>query len=296
MTTKLMNTSAIVYFTIALFIFSVSAGCKKSENLRPASTGNLLDSIVTGSSSLHFIYDEQERVIEERFQTGDSLQERSTYEYIGSSFLPFKRNRYYRDNATPEYSAEFQYNSDGQKIYDSAYFLSAALAGNYVTASLNYSAAGHIIVLQKAYGNDYLLQIRLDTLNINTAGKIDSLESYSNVSQPPSLNNMYYYYSIVFNQFDAAPNVLRSLSTSACNFYAVSAYNFGNCINSYSSLMLDYYNASYPAKFSQRSFADNSVYVFQSQYNSLSLPVSQNVTGTYQANNYFNSQYRFVYR
>ncbi|MEI2749287.1 MAG: hypothetical protein V9E88_11075 [Ferruginibacter sp.] len=252
-------------------------GCEKNSTVQPANlTARLIDSIIVDSSNLHFIYDAQERIVEERLVYNDSLYERNTYEYNSSGRMPFKRNHFNRDETTPEYISYFQYDGNDKKIFDSSYYFQY---NAYILTSIYRNSPGKIIVTQTS---SFPQNMRSDTIFTNTAGNADSIRSYYNSTQP--FGPLYHWHTATFAQFNNQENIFSSLNISQANFYIPgTAFNFGSYIHSYSPInipfVIDYLNTNYFTAFGTRTIWNGEIFNIQKQiqFNSDNLPLEETV-------------------
>jgi hypothetical protein len=277
-----------------VFLISMAAieGCAKNnvgDNNTSASV--LLDSVISDNGGwpficIKYIYDNQERVIEERVSHNDTLRNRRTYEYQGSSMLPYKMNSYKGTSTAPEFVSDFLYNAAGQKIYDSTYAMPGSVFTGNMSVRLDYSVAGKIIVKQEQHPSYDRYN---DTIFLNN-GNIDSARTH-------------FYTKWIFAPYTNRLNVFKNLSISSCRFYSPAPNYPGQMFTGlfYSNLEdiipLEYFSTNdygtATAIFGTPS--SSSVTQYDYQYNSSNFPVSLKKTTT--APGYLSvSQTRFVYK
>ena len=282
--------------TISILI-TLLISCKKSDTYQPATTF-LLDSVISSkNSNIHFIYDGQQRVIEEHFYNNDTFSLRNVYEYLGNNVLPVRKTSYSGLNSTPSYISSFQYNNNGQKIYDSTYYPPGS--GNLINivATLDYSTLGKIYVLQKYYpgfpGPGWIW--RADTIYFNNNTRnIDSIRIF----ESQYLTGWYYLNTNVFTQYDIQPNYFNSLNISSGDFYSLTYNQFGEYMYLPGSINLDLFNSNYSTRVSTNylNASNYSVSLAQFIFNNYNLPVSERYIVTYPSGNYSDTtNFRFVY-
>ncbi len=236
------NNSLLLHFI--LFAVVIFSSCQKSGDSvqQPASSWKV-DSIISGNTSLHFIYDSQGRVIEDRYQIGDTMEERNTYQYSGSDSMPFTKKRFTRQELNPSTVSYFQYNSKKQKIYDSTAFSDGT---TYKTFRISYYATNRIgIISDMSAAPTPATRFHnwdADTIFLNSAGNIDSINVYTGLSQ--SIYGAWrFWYTEKYSSYDVLhPNVFTTLSTSQANFFTLSrsgsgrwGMHFYHLINNFSS-------------------------------------------------------------
>lgn len=276
-----MKHNQLYAFLYLLLVVTASSllfqSCQKENAVQQTNlNARLIDSIIVETTNLHFIYDAQERIVEERLVYNDSLYERNTYEYNSSDPMPFKRNHFNRDETTPEYSTFFQYDANDKKIYDSSYYFQY---NAYILSSINRTLPGKIIVTQTS---SFPQNMRSDTIFINSAGNTDSIRSYYNSTQP--FGPLYHWHTATFGQFNNQENIFNSLNISHANFYIPgTAFNFGSYLHSYSPMnipnVIDYLNSNYYSAFSTQTIWNGDVFNIQKQiqFNSDNLPVEETI-------------------
>lgn len=284
-----VNTLLISILMLTMFFLD---GCQKGIGTNNT-TNMLLDSVITNYSnsypisiySLNFIYDEQERVIEERINRLDSpMLIRRTYEYMGNDPLPFKKNHFNASNVNPQFSAVFSYNNAGKKIYDSAYYLPASGYNGYLTIKFDYSVASKIIVSQKVSMSTGIYNC-IDTIILNNTGGVDStILGWLAIDK--------------YEQYDNRLNHLNSLSINQCNFYMSHPDNFTFLFtggyNNIPEPSLDYFNTRYCTAKRLYSPGNNLSWyaTYQYQFNNDNLPVSRITI----VNGIVHATTRFVYK
>ncbi len=117
--------------------------CSKSETQRSLNP-TLLDSVIMATSNLNFIYDSQNRVVQERLVGNDTLREENTYVYNGTDSSPFMRT-HINHSSNLNFVSYFTYNTSGYKVRDSTYYFSS---GSSIISVINYSITQKICVLQ----------------------------------------------------------------------------------------------------------------------------------------------------
>ena len=270
-----------------LFVGFSIAGCQK--NLDPQNiAAPLPDSVITGNLTLHYIYDAQERVIEERIDRLDSPNLiRRTYEYIGNDSLPWKRNTIFSSAGSANYSAVFSYNNLGQKTYDSAFFVPSVNYNSYSVITFDHAVPGRLAVTKNlAFYSSIYTQKDTAFLNNNT-GNIDSIRTY--------FNGM--WGTTRYAPYDSRFNFLKALSINQCNYYMSLPNNYAELytgINSHPDQLLDYFNTTYCTGFSWINYYNVTVGSgqYQYQFNADNLPILRTLTNT----NGINLTTRFVYR
>lgn len=208
---------AINYSLLVVFLFFYTSCQKDFENEagKVVQTNPvLIDSIIIDNHlypgiAAHFIYDNQNRVVEERVTHNDTLKNRRLYEYIGNDSLPYKKIYYKKSNSFPEFASFFQYDNSGQKIYDSTYALPAGSQTGYTVTSLDYSIPKRIVVKMKVGWNLFLFY--QDTVFLNSNANIDSIQNYHSTNFVLSATSI--------SNYDARINPLKLLSISQCKFY-----------------------------------------------------------------------------
>ena len=273
--TSVRNTFNILKLTTITSIFLLF-GCQKIISTQN-NTSILLDSIITGNLSLHYVYDDQQRVIEERFNRLDSpMLIRRVYEYLGNNPLPFKRNHFSMANPSPDFSCVFSYNNNGQKIFDSSYYTPGSGFVGYSTTRFDYSVPSKIVVFKKLYY--YTTYDQMDTIFLNNNSNIDSIKTYW------GSNNSFWNCS-AFLQYDPRLNKLKSLSINQCNYYMSVPNNVGNFFagaefNGIQGIILDYFNSNYLLNLDYYNSSHNVFISYQTQYqfNSDDLPISRTMT------------------
>lgn len=201
--------SSVVFILVLLISSACIEGClKNNAGANNTSAAVLLDSVIIdyGSGnylSIKYIYDNQERVIEERVRHVDTPKTRRTYEYQSNSTLPYKMNSYKGTNTNPEFISNFLYDANGRKIYDSTYAMPGSVFNGDMSVRLDYSVAGQIIIKQEQHPsyNTYY-----DTVFLNI-GNIDSAKTN-------------YKTKWVFSPYTNKLNVFKNLSISSCRFYS----------------------------------------------------------------------------
>ncbi len=265
-------------------------GCAKNNGETNNTTASfLLDSVISDNAhwpnlNIKYIYDNQERVIEERVSYNDTLKIRRTYEYQ-SSMLPYKMTHYKGTNTSPEFVSVFGYNASGQKIYDSTYAMPGSVFNGYMIVRLDYAISGKIIVRQEQHPASNYFN---DTVFVNN-GNIDSLKNHN-------------YTKWLLTQFTSQLNVFKNLSISSCRFYSPTPSYPGHMFSgiAYSTvedIPLEYYNMHdyTTSTVILGSYYSTNVTQYEYQYNSNNLPVT--LKKTTQAPGYFSvSQTRFVYK
>ena len=186
------------------FIFSCEKDATSPENFMTYYP----DSIIYNDQHIKFFYDAQKRVIEERYQIGDTIRDRFVYEYAGTSTLPSKRRYYSYFNTTPTFINDFVYDNNGRKIMDSVSYFTDA--NYYQKTTFDYYAPNRIAI------NIEELDVRDDTVYITSNGRIDSIRSYltSTNGQPK-----FHWYTKKFHQFDNQVNVFKFQNTSEARFH-----------------------------------------------------------------------------
>jgi len=274
-----------------VFLISMAAieGCNKyNGESNNTTTSVLLDSIISDEGawphmSIKYIYDNEERVIEERISHDDTLKTRRTYEYQGSNIVPYKMDSYNGTSTSPVFVSSFLYNAAGQKNYDSTYATPGSPYTGYMIAKLDYSVAGRISVRQHQHpANNYFN----DTVFLNN-GNIDSVKT-----------NLYGNNTWVFGSFTNKLNVFKNLSISSCRFYSPTPGYPGLMFTGYSyqtvqDIILEYNNVNHFGVFTLTGSLASTQYEYQ--YNSSNLPVTLKKTTT--APGYlWVTQMRFVYK
>ncbi|MGC4103776.1 hypothetical protein [Ferruginibacter sp.] len=287
---------------LVLFIsgMAVMHSCQKSPGTQNT-VASQLDSIVSGNSSIHFMYDAQGRVIEDRYQVADTLQERNVYEYNGSDTMPAKKKHYHRWDANPDATSVFLYNSNKQKTYDSTYFPGST---DHTVIKLNYYASNRIAVLKDQNFANYTSHNWVaDTVYLGSNQQIDSLRVYTGASQS-IYGTWNYWYTSKFSQYDNQQNLFATLSSSRSDFYPIDLNNFGSFTTNNFYPVLDYYNQTNACTIATdikyiNYFGPYSLFQKQFQFNADNLPVTEKITYTYtyMGNNFSTiTDYRFVYK
>lgn len=301
------TTVRAISFFVSISLLAAGAGCKKSADT-PNNTTNTyqLDSVVSTNagvtSSLNFIYDGQGRVIEDRYQVGDTLEERYVYEYNGTDSIPFRKKHYRRLDHNPDAISVFQYNSSKQKLYDSTYF---PASNDYFLIKIKYYASNRIAVLKdQVFANHTAHNWLADTLYFNTIGKLDSIRVHNGTSQS-IFGSWRYWYTQKFTQFDSRQSIFAALSSSQCNIYPMYINNnFGMFTIERFFPVVDYYNQFNCGKISTdillaAGYGPYSTLDKQFTFNVDNMPISltQTYTYLYNGNNASTTtQYRFVYQ
>jgi len=277
--------SALAFLLVIAFLQN---GCQKPLNELNSNTP-LLDSIVGNNSSIHFIYDGQGRVIEDRYQLVDTLEERNVYEYHADERAPFTKKHFIKSGITPDKIAVYRYNTNGQKIYDSTY---EPASGYYTATNISYYGSGKIYLVQAQYTTPLNIFWRADTIYLNSNGNTDSLKCYWSTTQG-NPGSWTYWYSTAFTQYNSAANIFKSLSSGNAALNVTAALPWGSFENYYP--VVDYFNNNYCTAINTFS-PDNATYQKQLQFNSNNLPVTGTVTYTNFTGYSDVKHYRFVYR
>ena len=267
---KNISALSLSSFLISIVAIFIIAGCQKNIGTNNTTNSLMPDSVITNNYSLHYIYDGQERVIEERMNRLDSLVllGRTVYEYIGTGLLPFKKTYFDGSNSNPTFSAEFNYNSSGKKTYDSAYFLpGSGYSNRYSLTKLDYSIFGRIIVFQKIHivGTNYT---QIDTIVLNNSGNVDSVSGLYEVQK--------------HLQYDSRLNHLKPLSINQCNYYRSKPDNCGFLFtstgyNNSPEMHLDYFDINYCTSIRAYNRFNNLLLDvgYQYHFNNDNLPISR---------------------
>lgn len=280
---------------LVLSFFLVShSSCKKSEDLFIPDNHHLIDSVVGEGKSVHFVYDNQQRIVEEYYQEVDSLKAHNTYHYNGNDSTPYRKDFYIGNESTPSYVGEFLYNAKHQKVYDSIYDV-RNVAGYYRVNDINYDVPGRIDIVHRSgvvSGGGGFSDLKT-TIYINSAGNMDSLRAlyYINNGSSTLVVN---HYSAVFSGYNYA-NIFAASSISSCNFMAGDINTSGLFMSNDFFPVLDDFNTNCFGRFVYNR-ENVGVFDYQSQFefDANNRPVKQILQQT-AGGGISTKSYRFVY-
>ena len=297
-----MRPQTILITGLAIFLL-IFCSCQKEVN-SIVNNAPLLDSVIyyngfDDSVRLHFVYDGQDRVIEERISYKDTLRTRRVYAYNGNDPWPYQMTGYSNgDLVNPESKSFYQYNSSGRKIYDSTWAMPGSVYTGYKVSHFDYSTPSRLFIsssISPAYFQEK------DTLVFNTTGNIDSM--YGKASYTPGVwtgDNVW-----KFSLYETGENPLHNLSTAgARSFESIpggSIYYFtGMSRLSLSDEVMDYFalNNFGSIVYQDRLHPSNSnTQQFQNFYDNNGQLVKQVIHSSYSNGTYnYTSAFRFVYR